>query len=427
MYFEKDLETMDRERLAALQDERLRRSVRHAYEGNAFYRERLDDLGVRPNDIRGVGDLKLLPTMDKTDLRKHYPLGLCCVDESQIREVHMSSGSTGTPVMNAYTEGDLKQWAQCMARCYAMAGMNPGDRVQITPTFGLFNGGFGFFHGARERGLFTVPTGSGNTARQVKMINDLGVKGICAVVSYSLRIMEFMEKNGIADLPSLKVGLFGAEAFSDALREKVEKGLGMEAFNIYGMTETGGVGTTGMDCPDHSGIHVWEDHYVLEIVDPVTGKPVPDGDMGEVVFTSLTREAVPVIRFRTRDISRVLSRDKCACGRTHTRIDMIKGRLDDMIIVKGVNFYPQQVEETLMQIPGVGHHYEIIVEEEEGVTDVRINVEAEPGVTGHTVVRQLKHALGFSPKGDVFPIGSLPRQDGKQQRVFHRTLEGVAK
>jgi phenylacetate-CoA ligase len=211
------------------------------------------------------------------------------------------------------------------------------------------------------------------------------------------------------------------------MRERVETGLGIEAFNIYGMTETGGVGTTGMDCPDHSGIHVWEDHYVLEIVDPLTGDPVPDGEMGEVVFTSLTREAVPVIRFRTRDISRVLSRERCACGRTHARIDMIRGRLDDMIIVKGVNFYPQQVEETLMKIPGVGSHYEIIVEEVDGVNDVRIRVETEPGVTGHTVVHALKNALGFSPKGDVFPIGSLPRQEGKQQRVFYKTPEGVAK
>jgi len=227
-----------------------------------------------------------------------------------------------------------------------------------------------------------------------------------------------MEEHGIDGLPSLKVGIFGAEAFSEGMREKVEKGLGIEAFDIYGMTETGGVGTTGMDCPDHSGIHVWEDHYILEIVDPVTGKPVPDGQEGEVVFTSLTREAVPVIRFRTRDISRVLSRERCACGRTHTRIDRIKGRLDDMIIVKGVNFYPQQVEESLMKVPGVGSHYEIILEETEGVTDVRINVEAEPGVTGYTVVQQLKNDLGFSPKGDVYPIGSLPRSEGKQKRVF---------
>ena len=427
MYFEKDLETMDREQLTALQDERLKESIRHACEGNPFYRERMAALGMEPGDIRGVADLHCLPLMDKNDLRRHYPLGLCCVDESSIREIHMSSGSTGTPVMNAYTEGDLKQWARCMARCYAMAGLNPGDKVQITPTFGLFNGGFGFFHGARERGLFTVPTGSGNTARQVKMINDLGVKGFCAVVSYSLRIMEYMNQNGIDELPSLKVGLFGAEAFSGPMKEKVEAGLGIEAFNIYGMTETGGVGTTGMDCPDHSGIHVWEDHYVMEIIDPVTGEVVPDGEMGEVVFTSLTREAVPVIRFRTRDITRVLSRERCACGRTHAKIDMIKGRLDDMIIVKGVNFYPQQVEETLMKIPGVGSHYEIIVEETDGISDVRIHVEAEPGVTGHTVVHHLKNALGFTPRGDVFPIGSLTRQEGKQQRVFYKTPEGVTK
>jgi phenylacetate-CoA ligase len=343
-----------------------------------------------------------------------------CVEKSSIREIHMSSGSTGTPVVNAYTENDLTQWGECMARCYTMAGLEPGDTIQITPSFGLFNGGFGFYHGATQRELFVVPTGAGNTPRQIKLMNDFQVKAFGAVVSYALRIIEYMEEHGIENIPSLKVGIFGAEIFSDTMRKKIEDALDIETFDIFGMTETGGVGTTGMDCPDHSGIHVWEDHYIVEMIDPDTGELVEDGQEGEVVFTSLTREAIPVIRFRTSDSTKILSREKCACGRTHTRIDRIKGRLDDMLIVKGVNVYPKDIEHALMEIPGVRSHYQIIVEEQDGIQDITIHVEVEPGMTGYTVEKHLKEALGFSPKGDVFPPNTLPRNPGKQQRVVFK-------
>lgn len=419
LYFQKDLETMSRDQITHIQTQRLQSIVKYAYEKNAVYRKLMESKGIEPGDIKSLDDLPLLPFIDKELLRKCYPLKLSCVDEKSIREIHMSSGSTGTPVVNAYTENDLQQWAECMARCYAMAGLDVGEKIQITPSFGLFNGGFGFYHGARKRGLFVVPTSAGHTSRQVRLMNEFKVEGFGAVVSYALRVIEYMEAKGISELPHLRVGIFGAESFSDSMREKVENGLGIEAFDIYGMTETGGVGTTGMDCPDHSGIHVWEDHYILEIIDPATGEVLPDGEEGEVVFTSLTRETIPVIRLRTKDISKVLSREKCACGRTHVRIDRIKGRLDDMIIVKGVNFYPRQVEQALMEIPGVRNHYQIIIEESDGIKDVRINVEVEEGVTGFTVERHLKEVLGFSPKGDVFAPGQLKRMEGKQQRVFY--------
>lgn len=410
-------ETMSRDELAALQLERLKWTVKHVWANNEFYRARLSAVGIEPGDIRSLDDLRQLPFLQKDDFRMEYPLGMLCMPRKSIREMHMSSGSTGIPVVMAYTEADLAQWAECMARCQIMAGLQPGDAIQIMPTFGLFNGGFGFYHGARRAGLFAVPASSGNTMRQLKLLRDFHVKGIGAVVSYTARLIEIMEKEGI-ELPDLKVGIFGAETFSDKTREYVESRLGIKAFDIYGMTETGGVGTTGMDCEAHYGIHVWEDQYITEIVNPETGEPVPDGVIGEVVITSLTREAIPVIRYRTRDLSRILSREKCACGRTSLRIDRIEGRCDDMLIVKGVNFFPKQVEQALLQIPGVLPEYQIILETANGVTDVRVNVEAEEGVTGFMVAKHLKEVLGFSPKGDVFKPGSLPRSEGKAKRVF---------
>jgi phenylacetate-CoA ligase len=299
-----------------------------------------------------------------------------------------------------------------------MAGLQPGDAIQITPSFGLFNGGFGFYHGARKSGMFVIPAGAGNTSRQIRLMNDFQVRGLMGVVSYGIRIMEVMADMG-AELPCLQIGIFGAETFSDGMRKKIQSGLGIEAFDIYGMTETGGVSTTGMDCRRHCGIHVWEDQYIAEIVDPLTGAPVEDGQQGEIVFTSLNRRAIPIIRFRTGDLTRVASRQKCECGRTSLRIDRITGRIDDMLIVKGVNFFPKQIEQALMEIPGVLSHYQIIIEDIDGVRDVRVNVEAEDGVTGYVIEKHLKERLGFSPKGDVFKPGTLPRQEGKAVRVVY--------
>ncbi len=411
-------ETMSRDALAAAQLAGLKWTVNHAWANSSFYRERMTSIGIEPGDIRSLEDLSGLPFLTKDDFRDQYPLGMLCMPHASIREMHMSSGSTGVPVVMAYTEADLDQWAECMARCQVMAGLQPGDAIQIMPTFGLFNGGFGFYHGARRAGLFSVPASSGNTARQIMLMRDFKVKGMGSVVSYASRIIEMLDEKGMA-LPDLKVGIFGAESFSDEMRRRVESRLGIRAFDIYGMTETGGVGTTGMDCEARCGIHVWEDQYLTEIVDPETGKAVPDGVVGEVVFTSLTREAIPVIRYRTRDLTRIMSREKCACGRTSLRIDRIAGRCDDMLIIKGVNFFPKQVEQALMEIPGVLPEYQIILEETHGVTDIRVNVEAEEGVTGFMVEKQLKERLGFSPKGDVFKPGTLPRSDGKAKRIFH--------
>lgn len=419
----REIETLPREELEKLQFKGLVKSMNRVW-GNEFYRSRLEKAGVSsPEDIRSLDDLERLPFLTKEDFREAYPLKMNCVARADLREFHMSSGSTGTPVVMAYTKGDLNQWAECMARCLSMAGLETGDAFQIMPTFGLFNGGFGCYHGCRKAGLFCVPASSGNTERQIRLMRDFRVKGFCSVVSYVPRIIELLDadKSGDHDIPSLKVGIFGSETFSDEMRRRIEKRLHIECFDIYGMTETGGIGTTGQDCKAHAGIHVWDDHYITEIIDPVTGKRVEDGEYGEVVFTSLTREAMPILRYRTRDISRIVSREKCACGRTHIRIDRITGRTDDMLIVKGVNFYPRQVEQALMEIPGVKDEFQIILEEHQGMTDVTINVEAEPGVTGHTVAKHLRERLGFLPKGDVFPIGTLPRSEGKAKRVIRRS------
>ncbi|MDR1925605.1 MAG: phenylacetate--CoA ligase [Planctomycetaceae bacterium] len=411
---------MSRDEISHYQNVRLRETVHWAWTQNGFFRKRYTEAGLlRVHDFCDSDDIVHLPFFCKNDFRETYPLGLCCVERRLIREMHMSSGSTGSAVVMPYTSSDIEQWGECMARCYFMAGATEGDVVQITPSFGLFNGGFGMYHGAQTAGLFVIPTGSGNTERQVKLAKDFGTKILCGVVSYAVRIFEVMLELGI-ELPELRYGIFGAESFSEGMRRRIESQLGIEAFDIYGMTETGGVGTLGMDCQAHDGIHVWEDHYYIEIIDPATGKNLPDGEQGELVVTSLSRQAIPVIRFKTGDLTKIISREKCTCGRTHVRLAKIAGRTDDMLIIKGVNFFPQQVEDALMEIPGVLPQYQIVIEENDGVRDIRVNVEAEESVTGYMIEKHLKERLGFSPKGDVFKPGELPRQDiGKAQRVIY--------
>ena len=419
-FWNREVETMSRDALEALQLKGLQKTLRRVW-ACEWWRDLLHRRGMSsPEDVKSLDDLRNLPFLTKEDFREAYPLKMSTVDRKELLEFHMSSGSTGTPVVMAYTKNDLNQWADTMARCFTMAGLEAGDAFQIMPTFGLFNGGFGCYHGCRKAGLFCVPASSGNTERQIKLMRDFRVKGFCSVVSYVPRVIEKLDADvsGDHDIPSLRVGIFGSETFSDEMRKKIENRLHIECFDIYGMTETGGIGTTGQDCAAHAGIHVWDDYYITEVIDPATGKNVPDGEYGEVVFTSLSREAMPIIRYRTHDISRILSREKCACGRTHIRIDRITGRTDDMLIVKGVNFYPRQVEQALMEIPGVKDEFQIILEEHNGMTDVTINVEAEPGVTGHTVAKHLRERLGCLPKGDVFPVGALPRSEGKAKRVI---------
>jgi phenylacetate-CoA ligase len=353
------------------------------------------------------------------------------VPGKDLREFHQSSGSTGTPVVMAYTKNDLNQWADCMARCLTMAGLQAGDAFQIMPTFGLFNGGFGCYHGCRKADLFCVPASSGNTERQIKLMRDFRVKGFCSVVSYMPRLIEKLdeEPTGDHDIPSLRVGIFGSETFSDEMRRRIEDRLHIDCFDIYGMTETGGIGTTGQDCPAHCGLHVWEDQYITEIINPVTGEPVPDGEYGEVVFTSLTREAMPVLRYRTRDISRIVSREKCACGRTHLRLDRITGRTDDMLIVKGVNVFPSQIETVLLN-RGYAANYQIVVDREKHSDRIEVRVEMTPEIFSdelstvsrreQELVADLKSMLGIYAVVRLVDPKSIERSEGKAVRVIDR-------
>lgn len=424
-FYNEELELLTRDELTVIQQRKLKEKVHYVAERNGYFRRKFEEHGVELERFRGIEDIQTLPFMSKEDFRREYPLGMSCVEKQEIVEMHMSSGSTGTPVVMPYTQADLDQWAECMARCYVMAGAQRGDVCQITPGFGLFNGGFGCYHGARAAELFVLPCGAGNTARQIKLAKDFGTKVITGVVSYTIRIMEVMQEMGV-QLPDLKIGIFGAETFSSSMKQRIHDGLGIEAFDIYGMTETGGIGTLGMDCPAHDGLHVWEDHYIVEIIDPETGAVLPDGETGEIVITSLTREALPVIRFRTGDLSRIISRDPCSCGRTHLRLEPIHGRRDDMLIISGVNFFPAQVEQSLLKIPGVLPNYRMIIKDHHGVKRLHVHVEAQEGVTGYMVEKQLKEDLGFSPFGDIYKPGTLPRMEGKAKRVFFESDDSPA-
>lgn len=410
-------ETASLDELRALQSERLSRIFRHIYEKNTTQRARFREVGIGPEDIVGLEDLRKIPTMDKALMRANYPLGLSCVSKKDVLEMHMSSGSTGSPIVMPYTQADLDQWTLCMARCLRMAGAEPADAIQITPTFGLFNGGFGFYHGAEELGLFVLPTGAGNMRGQIRIAQDFGTRIIAGVVSYAIRLMEVLDSTGGA-LPDLEIGIFGAEVFSDAMKQRISEELGVEVYDIYGLTEVGGVGT-GMDCPAHDGLHIWEDQYIVEINDPVTGEAMPDGEPGELVMTSLTREALPVLRFKTGDVTRVVSRERCACGRTHVRVAPITGRTDDMLVVKGVNFFPRDVEEALMEIPGVGMNYRIVIGDADGIKQVLVQVEAEPAVTEESVRRAVRNSVGISPKVELLARGQLPRDEEKRKRVVY--------
>jgi phenylacetate-CoA ligase len=417
-YYNAQIETLAQDGLRAIQDRRLRQVFRHVRQSNGAAWAKWIGPAATAAEIGGAADLPSLPFMTKDDLRAQHSLGLLCVERARVRKVHISSGSTGSPIVMPYTKADVEQWTECVGRCLVMAGCAPGDVIQITPSFGLSNGGFGFYHGADLLGMTILPTGPGNTLRQIHWAREFGTRVLAGTVSYGARFLEVLQQSPVS-LPALKIGIFGAETFSDNMKRMLSRGLGIEVFDIYGMTETGGVGTLGMDCPAHNGLHVWEDQYLIEIVDTRSLRRLPDGQLGELVVTSLTREAHPVIRFRTGDLTRVVSRDRCACGRTHVRIAPIQGRCDEMIVIRGVNIYPIQIEHAVLQIPGVKPYYQILVEERDGLKDLRLRIEVAEGVDVDCVHKHLKESLGFTPRCELLKPGDLPRQSGKTQRLFH--------
>ena len=415
--FQRRLETLDQELIKRIQIDRLKRTVSRIKEKNKKYWEKIGK--PEPEDIKSLEDLENFPFLTKEDLRQNYPFGLACGQQCEFVRFHMSSGTTGTPVVNPYTPNDVEQWGEIMARCLSAAGLNYTDVLQVTPSFGLFNGGFGFHYGAEKIGCFVVPIGPGRSLLQLKFLKDFKTTAIAGIASYPLRLIEIAKEEGFDFRETnLRVGIFGAEVWSQEMRGYIEREMGIETFDIIGMTETGGVGL-GIDCKAHSGIHVWEDHYIVEIIDPQTGKVLPDGEEGELVVTTLTREGLPLIRYRTRDITRVLSRERCDCGRTHLRLDRIKGRTDDMLKVKGVCFYPRQIEEVIMKYPEVLPNYQIIIGKVEGrdVVELIIEADKQDEYLKSRIEEEIYSLLGLHVNVYLKRRGEIPRSEGKAVRV----------
>jgi phenylacetate-CoA ligase len=414
------LEALEREPLERAVAERMRATLTHVLAEPAWAR-RLP--GVAPRDIVCVEDWRKLPFLTKDELRDAYPYGLACGRRAGYVRIQMSSGTTGNPILNPYTAADVAQWGEVMARCYVAAGVGPRDVIQITPSFGLFTGGFGFHYGAERLGAMVVPTGAGRTTLQLRLMRDLRATVLAAIATYPLRLIEAAreERFDLTSL-SLRVGIFGSEMWSDELRVRIERELHIRTFDIIGMTETGGPGL-GIDCAARAGIHVWEDHYHPEIVDPVSGAAVPDGLEGELVVSTLTREGLPLVRYRTHDLTRVVSRARCDCGRTALRLDRLRGRVDDMVIYKGVNFYPRQIETTILRQAGVSHEYQIVLDSEGGGERMTIHVETEPRcdpAVAARIRRELQDLLAVSPEIRLCAPGAIERPQGKAVRVVDR-------
>jgi len=423
MMLQPELEGLERERLDRLVLERMRATLARVLSHPGHARRLEAAACPAPEELERLEDWRRLPFLTKDELREAYPFGLACERARGYRRVHMSSGTTGNPILNPYTSADVAQWGEVMARCYVAAGVTPRDVIQITPSFGLFTGGFGFHYGAERLGATVIPTGAGRTSLQLTLMRDLGATVLAAIATYPLRLLEVAREERF-DLRSLalRVGIFGSEMWSDELRARIEAELGLSSFDIIGMTETGGPGL-GIDCLARAGIHVWEDHYHVEIVDPITGAVRPDGAEGELVVSTLTREGLPLLRYRTRDLTRILSRARCDCGRTSLRLDRLRGRTDDMVIYKGVNFYPRQIETVLLRQRGLGHEYQIVLDSERGGDRLAIHVEAEPGcdpAVAEHVRRELRDLLSLNPEVRLRALGEIERPQGKAVRVLDR-------
>ncbi|MFO1398737.1 MAG: phenylacetate--CoA ligase [Burkholderiales bacterium] len=414
---------MPREALAAQQLARLRTTARNAYDRVPFHRARFDAAGVMPDDLRTLDDVRTLPFTVKADLRDHYPFGLFARPAQDLVRLHASSGTTGRPTVVGYTRRDIESWSDLMARSFAAAGARRGDTVHNAYGYGLFTGGLGAHYGAERLGAVVVPVSGGATERQVALIADFRARVLCATPSYALAIAEVAEQQGI-DLAhgTLEVGLFGAEPWSEAMRREIEARLGLRAVDIYGLSEIMGPGVA-CECECREGLHGWEDHFLFEVIDPETGQPVSEGGAGELVITTLTKEALPMIRYRTRDITRITTAP-CDCGRTHLRILRIAGRNDDMLIIRGVNVYPSQIEAVLVGRPLVAPHYQIVVERRGALDHVGLDVEAQPGVPvtsydaiARDVAHHVKSLVGITVDVRVAEPGTVPRSQGKAVRV----------
>lgn len=428
-YWNKEIETLSREELKKLQGERLKATVRRVYENVPYYSQRMKEKGITPDDINTVDDLCKLPFTYKTDLRDNYPFGTFAVPMEQVVRVHASSGTTGKQTVVGYTKNDLETWADCVARCLASAGVTANDVVHIAYGYGLFTGGLGLHYGAERVGATVIPVSGGNTARQIMLLKDFGATVLCCTPSYALYIADELKSAGLTkDDLKLRVGIFGAEPWTEEMKAQIEERLGLKAYDIYGLSEIIGPGVS-MNCSCQKDLHVLTDHFIPEIIDPDTGEVLPEGQEGELVFTCITKEALPLIRYRTRDIS-VLNYEKCECGRTMPRMKKVRGRSDDMIIIRGVNVFPSQIESVLLKHSQVEPHYMIIVDRVNNLDVLEVQIEMNDSIFSdkvssiESVERRLRQdiesTLGISAKIRLVENRSLQRSEGKAKRVIDK-------
>lgn len=427
-YWDKDIETMPREDMKALQSERLVKQVKHVYDNVKYYRDLMDKKGVKLEDIKSVDDLHKLPFISKADLRDGYPYGLLAVPLKDCVRIHSTSGTTGKRVVAFYTQNDIDMWDNCVARAITAAGGTDEDVVQVAYGFGLFTGGAGLNGGSHKVGCLTLPMSSGNTDRQIQFMQDLGATILCCTPSYAAYIGETVAEMGISpDDLKLKAGIFGAEPWTEEMRRTIETSLGIKAYDIYGLTETSGPGVA-FECSEQTGMHINEDNFIPEIIDPDTGEVLPDGEVGELVFTSITKEAFPLLRYRTRDLC-VLSRGKCSCGRTLVKMTKPMGRSDDMMIIRGVNVFPSQIE-TVLIAEGYAPNYIIEVDRVNNSDTLDISVEMKPEQFSDKVkdmqdqeralALAIKTMLGINPKVHLVSPKSIARSEGKAVRVIDK-------
>ena len=424
-YLHPDKELMTREEIEALQLERLQKTVRHCM-NSPFYKQRFESIGLTPDDIKSLDDLRKIPFTTKQDLRDTYPFGIASVPLDKCVRLHSSSGTTGNPTVILHTQRDLDEWANAVARCLHMVGLRPTDVFQNSSGYGMFTGGLGFQYGAERLGMLTVPAAAGNTLRQLKFIKDFGTTALHAIPSYAARLYEVMVEQGIDPRKDtkLKTLVIGAEPHSEEQRRRIENMLGVKAYNSFGMSEMCGPGVA-FECKEQNGLHIWEDYYIVEIVDPETLEPVPEGQIGELVLTTINREAMPLLRYRTRDLTRILP-GECPCGRNHKRLDRMQGRSDDMIILKGVNIFPIQIEKILLQFQELATDYLITLETLNNNDGMTIEVELSTLFTDDyarlekltkEITRRLKDEILVTPRVRLVANGSLPKSEGKAVRV----------
>lgn len=427
-FFDEKMETMTRAQIEALQLERLQATVQHCM-NSPFYKKRFEEAGLKPEDIKTLDDIRRIPFTTKQDLRDTYPFGMASVPLRECTRLHSSSGTTGTPTVILHTQKDLEEWAAQVARNLWMVGLRPDDVFQNSSGYGMFTGGLGFQYGAERLGMLTIPAAAGNSIRQIKFITDFGTTALHAVPSYVTRLYEVMQNMGVDPRrdTKLKVLAIGAEPHSEEQRRRIEEMMGVKAYNSFGMSEMCGPGV-GFECQEQNGLHFWEDYYIVEIVDPETLEPVPDGEVGELVLTSLCREAMPLLRYRTRDLTRVLGRT-CPCGRNHVRIDRMRGRSDDMMVLRGVNIFPIQIEKILMTFPELASNYLITLTTDEDNDNMTVEVELEELFTDdyrrlqnltNRIQRALKDEILLTPHVKLLPKGTLPVSEGKAVRVVDK-------